>query len=137
MLSRRVGHTLRVPRVTVFIPTYNRAGSLRETLDTVLAQTFTDFEVLVMDDGSKDDTAGMVAAIGDPRIRYEWAPNSGGPATPRNRGIEAASADWICFLDADDFWYPDKLGTMARTIARYAVYKGRSARPSSSPVARK
>lgn len=104
------------PFFSVVIPTYNRAGKLKLTLDSVIAQTFTDFEVLVMDDGSTDNTKAVVESLHDPRIRYEWAPNSGGPATPRNRGIDAASADWICFLDADDLWYRDKLKRVAEAI---------------------
>jgi glycosyltransferase involved in cell wall biosynthesis len=70
-----------------------------------------------MDDGSTDNTEAVVGSFADSRIRYEWAPNSGGPATPRNRGIEAATADWICFLDADDRWYQDKLNKVAETIS--------------------
>jgi len=105
------------PAFSIVIPTFNRAGTLRSTLDSVFAQTFGDFEVLVMDDGSSDNTEEVVRSYGDPRIRYEWAPNSGGPATPRNRGIDAAIADWVCFLDADDKWYQDKLEKVAEIIA--------------------
>jgi glycosyltransferase involved in cell wall biosynthesis len=105
------------PAFSVVIPTFNRARTLRSTLDSVIAQTFGDFEVLVMDDGSNDGTEEVVRSYGDPRIRYEWASNSGGPATPRNRGIEAARADWICFLDADDRWHEGKLKTVSEVIA--------------------
>jgi glycosyltransferase involved in cell wall biosynthesis len=105
------------PYFSIIIPTYNRRDTLKITLDSVIAQTFADFEVLVMDDGSTDDTEAIVGSFLDPRIRYEWAPNSGGPATPRNRGIEAARADWICFLDSDDRWHKEKLKKVAETIA--------------------
>jgi len=108
------------PFFSVVIPTYNRAAALGLTLESVLAQTFADFEVLVMDDGSTDGTEAAVATYRDPRIRYEWATNSGGPATPRNRGIDAARADWICFLDADDRWHHDKLKTVAGVIGSNA-----------------
>jgi glycosyltransferase involved in cell wall biosynthesis len=108
------------PFFSIVIPTYNRAGKLKLTLDSVIAQTFADFEVLVMDDGSTDNTKAVVEAFRDPRIRYEWAPNSGGPATPRNRGIDAARADWVCFLDADDRWYPDKLKKVAEIVSTSA-----------------
>lgn len=104
------------PAFSIVIPTFNRAGTLRTSLDSVIAQTFGDFEVLVMDDGSSDNTEEVVKSYGDSRIRYEWAPNSGGPATPRNRGIDAAIADWVCFLDADDKWYQDKLKRVVETI---------------------
>ena len=106
------------PFFSVIIPTYNCAKKLSWTLDSVTSQSFRDFEVLVMDDGSTDNTKVVVESFHDPRIHYAWAPNSGGPATPRNRGIKAASADWICFLDADDIWYPAKLDVIADEIAR-------------------
>lgn len=104
------------PFFSVVIPTFNRADKLKRTLDSVLVQSFADFEVLVMDDGSTDGTRTMIESVTDPRVRYEWASNSGGPATPRNRGIDAARADWICFLDADDLWYPNKLEQTERAI---------------------
>ena len=104
------------PFFSVVIPTYNRAARLRLTLDSVIAQTFQEFEVLVMDDGSTDNTRAVVESFNDLRIRYEWADNSGGPATPRNRGIDASRGDWICFLDADDIWYPEKLTIVAGAI---------------------
>lgn len=107
----------RAPLFSVVIPTYNRRGRLSRTMDSVLKQTFADFELLVMDDGSSDGTREMVESYTDPRIRYEWAPNSGGPAVPRNRGIDMACGDWIAFLDADDFWYPRKLEVVAAAIA--------------------
>jgi len=105
-----------MPFFTIVIPTYNRAEKLVITIRSVIEQTFEDFELLVMDDGSTDDTEKMINAFSDPRIRYEWAPNSGGPATPRNRGINAAKSPWISFLDADDVWYPTKLSEVAQTI---------------------
>lgn len=104
------------PYFSVVIPTYNRAEKLRKTIQSVVSQSFSDFEILVIDDGSTDDTREMVSSFLDKRIRYDWAPNSGGPATPRNRGIDMATAEWICFLDADDIWYPDKLEHVVRVI---------------------
>jgi glycosyltransferase involved in cell wall biosynthesis len=104
------------PFFSVVIPTYNRANKLKRTLESVLAQSFIDFEVLVMDDGSTDNTKDMIESFHDPRIIYEWAKNSGGPATPRNRGIDAARSDWICFLDADDIWFPDKLKAVYEVV---------------------
>ena len=105
-----------MPFFTVVIPTYNRAEKLKATILSVLEQTYTDFELLVMDDGSTDHTEEIVSSFCDNRIRYDWAPNSGGPATPRNRGIDAASASWISFLDADDIWYPTRLSDVAEAI---------------------
>lgn len=107
-----------IPYFSVVIPTFNRADKLAITVHSVLEQTFKNFELLVMDDGSVDDTEAVVNGFSDQRIKYQFSCNSGGPATPRNRGIEAASAPWICFLDADDIWYPNRLLELAQAIDR-------------------
>ncbi|WP_227368687.1 glycosyltransferase family 2 protein [Halomonas sp. M20] len=98
-----------MPKFSVVIPTYNRADSLLRTLQSVLAQSFIDFEAIVVDDGSTDNTQQVVNTLKDPRIRYHKMINSGGPATPRNKGISEAKGEWICLLDSDDLWYPQKL----------------------------
>jgi glycosyltransferase involved in cell wall biosynthesis len=105
-----------MPLFSIVIPTFNRADRLAATVLSVLSQTLRDFEVLVIDDGSKDHTERVVSGFADPRVRYEWAPNSGGPATPRNRGLHLASAPWVSFLDADDIWYPTRLKETALAI---------------------
>jgi glycosyltransferase involved in cell wall biosynthesis len=104
------------PFFSVIIPTYNRGKLICRAIDSVVDQTFTDFEILVMDDGSTDGTANHIKGYADSRIKYEWAPNSGGPATPRNRGMERAEGKWIAFLDADDLWYPNKLEAVSAVI---------------------
>lgn len=96
-----------MPKVSVVIPTYNYARFLPAAIDSVLAQTYQDFEVIVIDDGSTDDTATAVAPYLN-RIHYEWRENKGVSAT-RNRGIELAKGEYIAFLDADDEWLPGKL----------------------------
>lgn len=101
---------------SIVVPTYNRADSLKRTINSVLCQTYTNFELLIMDDGSVDKTYEVVESFGDPRIHYDWAKNTGGPAKPRNRGIGKAKGDWVCFLDADDTWYKDKLDNCMRVI---------------------
>jgi len=105
-----------MPFFSVVIPTYNRATRLRQAVRSVLDQTFPDFEVLVMDDGSTDGTDEAVKGFADARIRFATSVNSGGPATPRNRGIDLAAAEWICFLDSDDAWHSDKLAQTRRAI---------------------
>jgi glycosyltransferase involved in cell wall biosynthesis len=108
---------LNTPLFSVIIPTYNRADKLRRALESLAAQNFRDFEVVVCDDGSTDGTAEMVEAFAAPlNVRYSWDENFGGPARPRNRGISEAKGDWVCFLDADDWWYPDKLATVKASI---------------------
>jgi glycosyltransferase involved in cell wall biosynthesis len=97
------------PLFSVVIPTYNRASMLKRAVESVLAQSYSNFEILVMDDGSTDNTPDVVASFDDPRITYGWEANFGGPARPRNRGIALARGEWICFLDADDWWSTNKL----------------------------
>ena len=98
------------PRVSVVVPTYNRANELRRCLDSLKEQTIDDFEVLICDDGSTDETA-EVAKKYSPflDITYDYSKNFGGPAGPRNRGIKLARAPYIAFLDSDDWWMPQKL----------------------------
>ncbi len=94
------------PLVSVVIPTYNRADLLRHALDSVLAQTFTDFEIIVVEDGSY--VAAEVVRQHDTRVRYVWQPNQGS-ATARNTGVGIAAGAWLAFLDDDDLWLPEKL----------------------------
>jgi len=97
---------------SVIIPTYNRADSLNRALRSLASQTYKNFEVIVSDDGSTDHTEKVVSSFqNDLNIKYIWEENWGGPARPRNNGIRAASSEWICFLDSDDWWYPNKLST--------------------------
>lgn len=96
------------PRVSVVIPTYNRADKVGKTIDSVLAQTFSDLEVIVVDDGSSDDTGKVLAEKYGQHIRYYAQPNQGA-SVARNRGIAEARGEWIAFLDSDDLWEKDKL----------------------------
>jgi glycosyltransferase involved in cell wall biosynthesis len=104
------------PGLSVIIPTYNRAPMVPEALASVLAQTWRDFEVLVVDDASGDGTAAALAAFGS-RIRVLRSPSRLGVAAARNLGISAARGQWLAFLDSDDLWRPEKL---ARQIAYLA-----------------
>ena len=98
-----------MPTVSVVIPTYNREATLPCAIESVLAQTFEDFELLVIDDDSTDDTADVVDRFDDARIRYlSHGRNEGGSAA-RNTGIERATGTYIAFLDSDDEWLPTKL----------------------------
>lgn len=94
------------PTVSVVIPAYNAARWIEETLQSVFAQDYPDYEVIVVDDGSTDNTAEVVARF--PQVRCIRKPN-GGQASARNVGIRAAQGHYIAFLDADDIWLPDKL----------------------------
>lgn len=95
------------PRVTVVIPTFNSARYLRETIDSVLAQTFTDLEVVVVDGGSTDDTARIIQEYGE-RLRFVYEP-SPIPNHSRNMGVRAARGEYVAFLDGDDKWLLEKL----------------------------
>jgi glycosyltransferase involved in cell wall biosynthesis len=93
--------------ISVVIPAFNAGQFIRRTVDSILAQTYSDFEIIVVDDGSTDNTADVVRSYG-PKVRYIYQQNAGdGPA--RNTGITAAEGDWIAFLDHDDEWLPKKL----------------------------
>lgn len=94
--------------ISVIIPTYNRAGRIGEAIESVIAQTGRDWELIVIDDGSTDDTEEVVRSFGDDRIRYVRQENRGVSAS-RNVGIEKAKGELIAFLDSDDRWEPRKL----------------------------
>lgn len=97
--------------ISVVIPTYNRAGLLRRSVDSVLAQTVADLEVIIVDDASQDDTPRVAGEIGDPRVRYIRLEKNSGADAARNAGIEAAAGEYIAFQDSDDVWLPHKLET--------------------------
>ncbi|WP_135855417.1 glycosyltransferase [Halorussus salinus] len=98
-----------MPTVSVVIPTYNRAELLTRAIDSVLAQTYDDFELLVVDDGSTDDTEEVVTGYDDERVRYLAHDTNRGANPARNTGIEAAEGEYVAFLDSDDEWRPRKL----------------------------
>jgi glycosyltransferase involved in cell wall biosynthesis len=111
-------------RISVVMPTYNRAAILGRAVRSVLAQTHADLEMIVVDDGSTDDTAQVLAAFADPRlIHLRHTPNRGGNYA-RNRGIERASGEVISFIDSDDEFLPHKLETIARIFAERPEIEG-------------
>lgn len=100
------------PTVSIIMPAYNAASYIEATLESVLKQSFDDYELLVINDCSKDDTACIVKqyCAHDKRINLINLPyNKGAPAGPRNIGIKMAKGEWIAFLDSDDVWHPNKL----------------------------
>ncbi|MBP7003117.1 glycosyltransferase family 2 protein [Amaricoccus sp.] len=106
------------PAVTVVIPAYDRAATIRPAIESVLRQTWRDFELVVVDDGSRDGTPDVVRAIDDPRLRLIETPRNMGASAARNLGAEEARAPWVAFQDSDDEWLPLKLEKqMARLLA--------------------
>lgn len=99
------------PIVSVIIPTYNQADLLQNALLSVINQTFQNWEAIVIDNYSEDNSNEIVESIRDRRIKYVLFSNKGIIAASRNHGIRLASGDIIAFLDSDDFWYPSKLST--------------------------
>lgn len=97
------------PRVSVIIPSYNRAHLIGRAVQSVLNQTYKDFEIIVVDDASTDNTEKVVKSFSDERIRYAWHKENRGGAAARNTGIKIAQGDYIAFLDSDDIWLPEKL----------------------------
>ncbi|WP_424002626.1 glycosyltransferase family 2 protein [Haloarcula salina] len=97
------------PTVSVIIPTYNRADLIERAVRSVLDQTFTDIECLVVDDGSTDETVSIVRSIDDDRVTVIEHGENGGAAAARNAGIDASLGEYIAFLDDDDVWRPEKL----------------------------
>jgi glycosyltransferase involved in cell wall biosynthesis len=97
------------PTVSVVIPTYNRAALIARSLHSVLNQSYRDFEVIVVDDGSTDETAGVVAGFRDQRITYTRLARNTGAGAARNVGIQASKGKFLAFQDSDDEWLPEKL----------------------------
>jgi glycosyltransferase involved in cell wall biosynthesis len=104
-----------VPRVTVVVPCYNSLRWLPETLDSIRAQTFADFEVVLVDDGGSDDLAGWASGLGDPRLRVVRQANAGVSAA-RNRGVAEARGELVAFCDSDDLW---EAVTLERLLDRF------------------
>lgn len=107
------------PKVSVVIPTYNRASIVPRAIESVLAQTVTDLEVIVVDDGSSDDTGKVLREMFSDRIRYYVQTNQGA-SVARNRGVEEARGEWIAFLDSDDLWEREKLEWQFKALERFA-----------------
>ena len=105
------------PFFSIVIPTFNRSKIISRSVDSVLRQTFSDYEIIIIDNGSNDNTDELIRKkYKDAKIKYFYQEGSGSPANPRNKGIDLAKGRWICFLDSDDEWFPNKLEVVFQTI---------------------
>ncbi|MGO2356819.1 MAG: glycosyltransferase family 2 protein [Mesonia sp.] len=107
-----------MPRFSVIVPLFNKENYIKETLESVLQQTYTDFEIIIVDDGSTDKSAAIVKEFQNDRIKYFYQENLGAAST-RNEGINKTNSNLIAFLDADDYWYPFYLEEQLRLINKY------------------
>jgi glycosyltransferase involved in cell wall biosynthesis len=110
-----------MPRVSVVMAIYNRSDLVGEAVQSILSQTFTDFEFVIVDDGSTDGSADVVAAIKDPRIKLLRQPANRGIATSVNVGIEASSGEYIARMDSDDLCHPDRLEVQVQMLDNMSV----------------
>jgi glycosyltransferase involved in cell wall biosynthesis len=128
------------PFFTVVIPTYNRSNLLNRAVSSVLDQTFEDFEIIIVDDHSTDETSSIVKSFSDPRIHYMINNRTKGACGARNTGIFSAKGKWVAFLDDDDIWLPEKLKSQYELSQRasktvglictdYGIYKDRTDKP--------
>jgi glycosyltransferase involved in cell wall biosynthesis len=109
-----------VPTVSVVLPTYNRGDLLRQAIASVVGQTFEDWELVVADDGSADETRAYLEGLRDPRIRAIFLEHTGSPGRARAAALRTTRAPWIAFLDSDDIWVPHKLATQLGSLATHA-----------------
>ena len=128
--------------LSVVIPLYNKEKQIVNTIESVLEQSFKNFEIIVVDDGSTDNSAALVRGLNDKRIRLINKPN-GGVSSARNFGIRAAKNEWIVLLDADDILLPDALKKMSEMIIKYptiqyfsgrTIWEGEKLRKSSGYI---
>jgi glycosyltransferase involved in cell wall biosynthesis len=109
-------------RVSIVIPTFNRAADLRWALRSVFAQTWSDWECLVVDNESTDDTDAVVGEFSDPRLRLIKIQNNGAVAASRNLGVQHSTTEYVAFLDSDDWWAPRKLELSMRYLLAGAAF---------------
>jgi len=107
------------PLFSVIVPTYNHAHLINKCLDSIIAQTYNNFEVIVINNYSEDNTIEVIEAYNDHRIKLINFRNNGIIGASRNVGIKNSTGAWICFLDSDDWWYPNKLEICSDFLDRY------------------
>ncbi len=104
------------PLVTIVVPTFNRSDMLRQAVDSIIAQTYRHWELIIVDDGSTDSTVEWIEEIADPRIRLVRLAHSGNIGRVRNAGVAAGIGEYLAFLDSDDLWLPTRLESQLRAL---------------------
>ena len=126
------------PFFSIIIPTYNRANTIKRCLESVINQTYSNWEVIVVDNYSEDNTEEIINSICDNRIQYYKNHNYGVIAVSRNFAIERAKGDWICFLDSDDYWDVSKLEKIIPYTEKYdLIYHGFKTNSSGAYIIKK
>lgn len=108
-----------VPVVSVLMPTFDRLQFLPPAIDSVLAKTLSDWELIIADDGSGEDTRAYLRALTDPRVRVLWLAHRGRPGAVLNAALRAARGEYVAFLDSDDLWLPEKLERQVASLRRH------------------
>jgi glycosyltransferase involved in cell wall biosynthesis len=107
--------------VSIILPTFNRTRFLRLAIESAFAQTYKDWEIIIADDGSAEDTKGYLRGIASPQVRILWLPHSGNPSQVRNAAIGVADGRYLAFLDSDDIWAPSKLERQIEALSARAA----------------
>lgn len=107
--------------ISVIIPTYNRACDLMKAVESVLAQTYPVSEILVCDDGSTDQSQELILSLNNPIIKWIVCGKNGGPAIPRNIGVNQSTSNWVAFLDSDDTWRPNKIKAQLQAMSELNI----------------
>jgi len=111
-----------MPKFSVVIPLFNKENDIKNTIESVISQNYSNFEIIIINDGSTDKSIAVVKGINDPRIRSYTQENQG-VSKARNFGVEMATSDYIAFLDADDYWYPNHLENFKNLLEEYPYAK--------------
>jgi glycosyltransferase involved in cell wall biosynthesis len=117
-----IKYSSKPPNISVIIPAYNSEKTIKQTINSVLNQTFSDLELIIINDGSQDSTLEVITQISDSRIKVFSFPNAGGNVS-RNRGLHLAVGEFVSFLDADDLWTPDKLQSQLKALQENVTAK--------------
>lgn len=117
--SNLISATSESPLVSVILPTYNRASILNNSIEAVLKQTYHKLELIIIDDGSTDETKEMIAKVADPRVHYLRIGENKGVANARNEGISSSHGEVLAFADSDDIWLPGKLDSQVEIFTKF------------------